>query len=178
MAEVCAPVNLPKVKADFCAPDLNFGRIDKIYLGYDGHPFVDWEDLEEWTTRIDNTTLADLTLIRELHVIGDKPAAEKTKVDFSLGRATYTTPNHTVNIRVDETHEDNYLFLQWVEAHQGQTLRVWWAAGKYLYGGLTGVPATLVLNDVIPENDQELNTFQGTVTWKGLTPDRITNPMA
>ena len=178
MAETCVPVNLPKVKADFCAPDLNFGQVTDIWLGYDTNPFDDWTDLEEWTTRVDNATLADLTKIRHLHVIGDKPAAERTKIDFSQNRSTYTVPNHTVNVRVDETHDDNYALVQWLDAHAGQTIRVWYAAGKYIYGGNEGVPANLGLNDVIPESDEELNVFQGAITWQANHPDRILNPMA
>lgn len=174
----CANVNLPIVDADFCAPNINFGQIDKIYLGYNGQPMADWTSLAEWTSRIDNATLADLTKIRELHVIADKPTAERTAVAFSQGRTAYATPNHTINVRVDETGENNYGLIQWLEDNAGQTIRIWYQAGKYLYGGNEGVPATLSLNDVIPESDEELNTFQGTITWTAKHPDRITNPMA
>lgn len=174
----CENVNLPAVTADFCAPNLNFGQVNKIYLGYEGQPFVDWSDLDEWVLRLDNATLADETLVRSLHVVGDKPAAEKTKIEFSQGRSTYTTPKHLINVKVDETDALNYALIQWLEANQGQVIRVWYQAGKYLYGGAAGVPATFVLNDVIPESDEELNIFQGVISWEDLHPARITNPMA
>lgn len=176
--EICIPVALPAVKADFCAPDLNFGEIDKIYLGNTGNPFTDWADLTEWNTRLDNADVADATKIRMLHVIGDKPASEKNKVDYSQGRSVYTEPKHTINIRIDETGEENYALIQWLEENAGQTLALWYQAGKYLYGGNDGLPATLTLDDIIPESDEELNTFNGTANWEGKHPVRILNPMA
>lgn len=175
----CTPVALPAVKADFCAPDLNFGQIDKIYLGNEGQPLTDWTDLTEWNNRLDNEDVtADNDKIRMLHVIGDKPLPERNSVDFSQGRKAYTTPTHTVNIKVDETHDDNYAFVQWLDANVGQTIKVWYQAGKYLYGGNEGISATVVLGDVIPESDEELNTFEGSVEWKGDHPARTANPMA
>lgn len=174
----CTPVNLPVVKADFCAPNINFGEVDKIYLGNQGNPFTDWTQLAEWTTRIDNDDAATVTAIKELHVIGDKPATEKNKVDFSQNRSVYTSPKHTLNIRIDETGDENYALLQWLETNAGQTVSLWYQAGKYLYGGNDGIPAILTLDDIIPESSEELNTFNGAATWEGNHPERIVNPMA
>lgn len=174
----CASVNLPAVKADFCNPNVNFGQIDKIYLGYPSNPMVDWTSLVEWNARLDNTTLADLTKIRYLHVIGDKPAAASNELKISVNRRIYTPKIHTVNIKVDETGSENYALLLWLEANVGQTLAVWYQCGKYLYGGNSGIPCTLTLDDVLPENNQELNTFAGKVVFEGESPARITNPMA
>lgn len=174
----CTGLNLPEVKADFCSPNTNFGQIDKLYLGVSGNPMADWSDLAEWTARLDNTTLADATKIRELHVIGDKPAAEKNKVDFSKGRSVYTEATHTINFAIDETGDENYDLVKFFEDNAGVSIPVWYQAGKYLYGGNSGVSATIVINDVIPQSDEELNTFVGTITFKGGHPDRILNPMA
>ncbi len=174
----CTNINLPAHDADFCAPNINFGEIDKIYLGYDDQPLVDWSDLTEWNTRLDNTTLADLTKIRYLHVVGDKPAPEKNKIEISQSRHVYTEGKHTIEISVDETGAVNHALIQWLEANAGQTIRVWYQSGKYLHGGTAGVPANIRLDDIIPSSSDELNTFQGVIEWEGDTPDRITNPMA
>lgn len=175
----CTTVDLPVVTADFCAPDINFGEVDKIYFTNDGSPLTDWADLAEWNTRLDNADVtADNDKIRSLHVIGDKPRPEKSVVEFSQGRKAYPDPDHTINIRVDETGADNYGLLLFLEANAGSQLRVWYQAGKYLYGGNTGILANLNMDDVIPESDAELNTFVGEVTWEGPHPTRIANPMA
>lgn len=175
----CTPVNLPAARADYCAPDINFGSVDKIYLGNEGNPFTDWTSLAEWTSRIDNTDDGTtVTAIKELHIEGDKPRPERGEVKFSQGRKAYTTPDHTLNITVDETHTDNYALVKWLDANAGQKITVWYQAGKYLYGGNDGISSTLVLDDVIPRSDEELNVFEGEVTWEGNHPDRIVNPMA
>ena len=174
----CTVVNLPVVKADFCAPNTNFGQIDKIYLGNLGQDFTDWTVITEWNTRIDNDAAAADTVIRMLHVIGDKPAAESNSVDFSQGRKIYTEKKHTVNIKIDETDDENYALVQWLEANAGQQIAVWYSAGKYLYGGNSGVAATLNLDDIIPESDEELQTFAGTISFEGPHPDRTVNPLA
>lgn len=174
----CNPVALPIVTADFCAPDINFGEVDKIFLGNPGNPFTDWTDLAEWTARLDNADIVDAATIRTLHIIGDKPAPEKNKVDFSQGRSVYTDPKHTLNISIDETGDDNYALIQFLEDNAGQTLQMWYQAGKYLYGGNEGIAAVLTLDDIIPGSTEELNTFKGVASWEGSHPDRILNPMA
>ena len=176
--QICNETQLPTVVADFCSPNLNFGQIKKIYLGYASNPLADWNDLAEWNTRLDNSTEADLTKIRFLHVIADKPAAEKSEIEFSQNRKAYTTPDHTINLSVDETGNENYALIQFLEDNAGKTVQMWYEAGKYLYGGNSGIPVFISLNDVIPESDEELNTFDGTATWQANHPDRIVNPMA
>lgn len=174
----CTVVNLPVVTADFCSPNINFGQIKTLYLGNSGNPLTDWTDLAEWNTKIDNADTADAAKIKKLHVIGDKPSPERGTVEFSQGRTAYTTPEHTINFRIDETDDNNYALIQFLEANAGQTIQVWYEGGKYLYGGNTGVSATIVLDDIIPESDEELNTFNGTIVWEGNHPARILSPLA
>lgn len=173
----CTPVALPKVKADFCAPDFNFGQISALYLGNsDRTDFANWDVITEWTANLDNT---DVTTekIKTLHVIGDKPAPERNSIAFSQGREVSTPAKHTVNVKVDETHDDNYALVQWLENNVGQQIKAWYAAGKYLYGGNSGISVTLTLDDVIPESKEELNTFVGAIKWEGSHPDRVVSPL-
>lgn len=178
MSTDCIPVALPVVKADFCAPNLNFGEISLIYLGNEGNPFLDWEDLAEWNTRLDNVDAVDLASIRFIHVQGEKGATEKNKIEYSQNRSVYTEPKHTISITIDETGDENYALIRWLEDNAGQQLRLWYQAGKYLYGGNSGLPVVLTLDDIIPLSDEELNTFQGTAEFEGKHPERIVNPMA
>lgn len=175
----CTPVKLPAVEADFCAPNINWSQVDNVYLGNLENPFTDWSSLTEWTSRIDNTDagISD-TAIKHLHVIGDKPRPERNSVAFSKGRTAHTTPNHTVNLIVDETGDNNYNLIKWLEDNAGQKVALWYSAGKYIYGGNEGIEATIVLDDVIAQSDEELNVFQGEAVWEGNHPERILNPMA
>lgn len=176
MADQCDEFVLPVVKHDFCAPTINFGRIDKIYFCSDGaNSALTTGDLAEWTLRLDNEGVIDATNIRSLAVIANKPLPENSEVTYSLGRKAYTENVHTVPVRVDETNDENYALVQWLEENKGTTVRVWYASDKYLYGGLTGILATLSLNDFIPEANTELNEFQGSILWEGAHPDRTLN---
>ena len=174
----CTTVDLPATEADFCSPDINYGGLQKIYLGNPGNPFTDWADPAEWTARLDNADVADPTKIRTLHIIGDKPAPERPLIEFSLGREIYGDAEHTINVKVDETGPTNYALVQWLEDNAGQRIQIWWEHGKYLSGGNDGVSAILVLDPITPESDEELEYFGGTVKFEGKNPARIENPIA
>jgi hypothetical protein len=174
----CTQSNLPAVKADYCAPDISFGQIKDLYIGYPNQPFADVESLVEWTARLNNTTLADLELVRQLFVIGNMPAAESNKIAFSQGREVETPLSHQIPFKVDETDAVNFAFLKFVQANPSRTYAIWFSSGKYLFGGDSGVYANISLKYVIPESDEELHYFDGVATWKGETPDRVTNPLA
>jgi len=174
----CTPVNLPAVKADFCAPVIAFGEIDMIYLANAGNPFTDWTDITEWNNRLDNVDVVDATKVRSLHVIGDKPAPERTKVEFSQGRSAYTAPKHTVNAKVDEVSDENYALAKFLEDNPGQNYLIWYSAGGYLFGGNAGIDASFVLDHIIPESKTELQTLTGKIEWEGGHPERQVNPLA
>ena len=177
MPEVCVTVELPVVEADFCGPDIDFGEVDRIYIGNPGNPFTDWTSLTEWNARLDNAATGDATKIRFLNIIGDKPEPEKGEIKFSQDRTAYTTPKHVLNFKVDETGPNNYGLVQFFEDNN-QTALIWFGSGKYLYGGNSGISANLKLSEIIPESSEELKYIQGVANWEAKSPDRITNPMA
>ncbi len=114
-----------------------------------------------------------------LHVVGDKPAAEKNTFKISMNREISSPKNHTINFKIDETDADNYALLQFIEENPAFQFRLWYEAGKYLYGGNDGVGANIVMDDIIPESNEDLNIFQGVAKWKSvISPERITNPIA
>jgi hypothetical protein len=169
-------VELPPFSFNDCSPDVNFGQIDRIYFAARGaNDFVDWTSLAEWTGRLDNTT-DDLQKIRFLNVIGTKPAAEGDPIEISRKRKITAEKTHTVTARIDETNEENYDALRALECDGN--VKMWYQAGKYLYGDNSGIDAFIQINDEIPENNEELNVFQVSATWEAeFHPDRITNPL-
>ena len=176
--EICIPVATPKVKSSFCSPDLTLGRIDHLYFGSVGQPLADWTDLNEWNTRLDNETEDDTTKIRFLSIIGSKPKPERGKIDYSQDRTLYTTPTHTLPFKVDETSQETYEFLQWLDENAAHQFAIWYPDQKHLYGSNNGITASMTFDHVIPENDEELSYFEGVIEWKGIHPDRIVNPLA
>lgn len=169
--------SVPVVDFDYCAPDLNYGQIDKIYVAaYNAASFTDWSSLAEWTARISETS-TNIDAIRELTVIGSKPAPEREIIDLSGDREARPPAIHTLEVRIDETGEDNYEFLRTLECNI--YVKVWYSAGKYLYGGNDGILVkSIYFDDIIPENSRELNTFNGMVRWENqYHPERINNPL-
>lgn len=166
----------PPFSFNDCDPDINFGQIDRIYIASRGaNDLIDWTSLAEWTGRLDNTT-NDLQKIRFLNVIGTKPPAEGDMIDISRDRKITAEKTHTITFRADETDATNYDALREIEC--GGNFKVWYQAGKYLYGDNSGINAYIQINDDIPEDKKALNVFQGTITWLAKHhPDRITNPL-
>lgn len=175
LAILCGTLTaLPAVEADFCAPDFNLGQLKYLYFTNAGEGLTDVTDPVEWGLRLDQSGAAT-DAIRTLHIIGDKPAPEVTNVELSLGREASTEKKHTYNIIIDETNQTNYAFLQELE-NNPRTFTVWLEGSKYIYGGNDGIAATILINDIIPQADTELNTFVGTITFKGNHPNRDLSP--
>jgi len=166
----------PDFSFDDCSPDVNHGQIDRIYIASDGAAaFIDWTLLPEWTARLDNTTL-DIEKIRFLNVIGDKPVAEFDQKEISRKRKIILDKTHTIAFSIDETSAINYEALREIEC--GGNFKLWFQAGKYLYGGNDGIDAFITENDMIPRERKELNTFEGVATWENkFHPERCTNPL-
>ncbi len=176
--ESCEELVLPVAAASFCDPDINYGQVGRVY--FSTTEMTDWESLVEWTARLDNDTDIPLTdYTRYFNVIGDKPAPEKPETKISRGRTVFGTKTHTLNFAIDETGEDNYAFMQFLEENAGAGIRMWFEAGKYLYGGNSGICCSISIDEIIPEAETEITKFIGVAKWYSITsPERILNPMA
>jgi len=178
MNEICVPIAAPKLKVSFCNPSLTLGQIKNLYIGNLANPLADWTSLTEWNSRLDNDTLDDLTKIRFLSVIASKPKPERAAIEYSQNRKLYTTPDHSIPFKVDETSQENYEFLQFLDENPNYQPAIWYPDADYLYGGNSGIAAKIVMDHVITESDKELNYFEGSIEWTAKHPDRIVNPLA
>ena len=168
---------LPPFLFSECDPDVDFGQIDRIYLTGNGHGLSDWTDPAEWATRLDNDDPDNDTLIRTLHVAGDQPAAESAETTISLCRIVYGPKSFTLNFDIDETNVTNNDAMRLIECNDLFT--IWFAAGKYLYGGTGGIDdVSITMNNVIPRGCETLNLISGTAKWKNkFHPEKIVNPL-
>ena len=167
---------LPAVLFDICAPEVHFGQISKVYMTNIGNPLLDETDAAEWATRM-ALLVTDPTRIIELSVIGDKPAAEANILEISRGRKVAGLKNHTINVRIDETNQINYEMMRKFECGKG--ILFWYETYEgILYGGNVGIEGSLLMNHIIPESAQDLETFSGTLTWKSkFHPCRTVSPI-
>lgn len=168
--------NLPPVDFDECAPEINEGRIDKIYLTNVGNPLTDWTDPLEWQARLDNTAPASDSIIT-LFVTGEKPAPTANEQEISLGRTIVASKSHAVNFNADETNAVNHEFIRQNEC-SGQYLMWYETSSGLLFGGTEGIKVSLTADMIIPTSNEELITFEGSASWKAkFTEERIESPI-
>jgi len=168
---------LPAVDFSKCNPVTHGAQIQRIFLTNVGNSFSDWTDAAEWISRLNNSG-SGASDVRTLHVVGSKPAPDSQKITISLGRIITGKKKHKLPIKIDETNDTNYAFLRQNECG-GQYLMWYETAGRMLYGGNSGIPCSLTLDDVIVEDSGQLETFDGEFTWESqFTPERIASPIA
>lgn len=168
--------NLPPVEFDECAPVINEGRIDKIYLTNVGNPLADWTDAVEWGARLDNSAAAANSILT-LNVIGEKPEPTENEQEISLGRKIVGNKTHIVNYAIDETNDTNHEFMRQNEC-AGQYLMWYETSGGLLFGGTEGIEVSFTSNMIIPQSAEELITYSGKAEWKSrFTEERIPSPI-
>jgi hypothetical protein len=168
---------LPTLKFDDCAPEVNGGEIQRLYLGIVGHPFTDIEDPEEWADRLAGTTPA--TKIVRLNVSADKPKPTGTVKDISLGRKIVLSKDHTINATVDETTQENHDAFSKMSQCGGTYLLWYETAGGLVFGGNRGIKVSIDADMVIPRAKGDSITWELTVTWSDRATERRTvSPIA
>ena len=173
----CATI-LPVVSFDVCDPNISVGEIEKIYRAAgDADAFFDWEDLNEWTSRVDNDDIADKDKIREFHVMADLPAASADEIIVSLGRKVYSPASWTINVDIDDVSDENYEFARATSCNT--QYKLWFATPDHMYGTPDGILANVNLRPVIERGQKSINKLTGTITWENkFSPERIDNPYA
>lgn len=169
--------SLAVVKFSPCAAELLEAEVTYVYIANDGFPLVNWEDIMEWDTRVDNESLDD-DAIRELAVIGALPIPEQTEKPISQNRTAYSQKVFTLPFIIDDNSDENYDFMRSTGCNR--SYRFWFAtAGGKLYGGNTGILAILKGNENIVNTREEFAVLEFELKWKSrLAPIRIDNPMA
>lgn len=167
---------LPAVEFDLCNPDVHFGQISDVFITNIGNPLVDETSPIEWAARL-ALAQSNPTKIIQLFGIGSKSAAEATVIEISKGRKVTGNKDHTVTFKIDEVSDTNYNMMRKFECNK--TVLMWYKTyeGK-LYGGNVGIEASIAFNHVIPESAAELETLEGTLTWKAkFHPCRTDYPL-
>lgn len=158
-----------------CNPAVLEGQITDIFVANIGNPLNDWTNVAEWAARVSNTD-PSASAIRHLTVIGDQPAPEVQQKVISHKRTITITKKRTINIKIDDNTDINYNAMRTLEC--GGSFLIWYLtnAGK-LYGGNSGIKASIDLSEVIPEATEENTLLQGTIKWDAkISPPRINAP--
>lgn len=168
---------LPAVEFE-CRPETHWGEISKLYIAREeATDFNNVEDSGEWTARLSQDG-TDPDAIRELTIIGDKPAPDKTEVKIAGNKIAYGFKTHKINVAIDDDNDTNYSLMLYLECNV--KVKLWYAtADGYLYGGNSGELVNFTLDEIIPGSRQEVVKLTGLISWeKKNHPYRVISPMA
>jgi len=169
---------LPVVSFSDCSPSVNLSEIEYVILGRpDSADLTDETDAAEWADRLDNDDIVDNDKLRLLRVIGDKPQPTDQEQTISGQRIIVVDRTHTLNFDVDETNDINYEAVRTLQC--GGEVKVWYVSrSKHVFGGKTGVTASLKISEVSNRGENEILRFSGVATWKSLfSPERALWPL-
>jgi hypothetical protein len=166
---------LPDWQFSDCAPEVNAGEIEKIYMGIPGNPFTNWATATEWNTRLGSTTATKLVV---LTVSGEKPRPTPNSKDISGGRKVQLDSDHVLNFTIDETGPGNHEAIRQLEC--GGTFLFWYeTSGGLMFGGNQGILASISAGMVIPKSRKDALTYEGSITWSAkFTEERVVSPIA
>lgn len=168
---------LPGFDFSKCNPDIENGQIAKVFFAIADNPLSNWSSVVEWASRIDNDAAASNS-IRTLIGIGDMPAPESTEKEISLGRKIQGIKKFTINFKVDEVNENIHEAMRVLQCNTGN-FALWFETRDHkLFGGNSGVYASIKVDQIIPESYQDIIYYQLTITWESqYMPEMIDSPI-
>ena len=168
---------LPENTYDFCVQTIITGEIERIYLANgDAECFTDWTTSTEWTARISEDS-GDPDAIRQFRGIGDLPVGTNDETDISLGQKYYGEKSFVVNFDIEDCSESNYSFMRFLECQA--TIKMWFEAGGYLFGGNCGLDVNINANYQIERGQKTLHHIMLVITWDNdFSAERCASPIA
>jgi hypothetical protein len=166
---------LPDFDFNLCAPEIHVGEIKQILITNIGNPLTDENDPAEWATRRALLTTNPAKIIA-LSCVAEKPAASSSEIVISDNRTVTLFKEHVINGEIHETGIKNYDAMRTLEF--ARKLAFWYVtADGQLYGGPSGIEASITMNEVIPKSRKEAILFSFTIKWEAkLHPCRTTAP--
>jgi len=182
----CADNYIPWAAAEFvdCNPETEPGWITKLNLGKPGVALLGDVDgdptLANWNTR---RGAEDDTQIVELYGIGNLPEPEEIGTVQIMGSNGYirtrTKKRYTLTFDVQQMSKAMYEAMR--EQQCGGVHQMWYSAAgsKYLFGGLSGVYATIKVNPIWAGGEADLLTIRIVLTWDDyFAPECVEHPLA
>jgi len=177
---VCT-TTMPAANADDCTLNLHYGRIDAIMYtrAETTDALTDAASAIEWGDRLSNsdalTASGTAAPIRYLYCTGEWPEPAITEVEVSAGRKATTTPQHTINLDVDDTGSTNAALLT-SEAATTKRRRVWLLINGQLWGGNSGYLMDMTfLHRAVPASRTEKQTIKIRLFYEGVQTAPITS---
>lgn len=183
MANPTCPANcaapLPVFSFTDCNPEVFLSEIEWLLLAKPtATNIADMDVLASWSDRVENSGVATADTIRKIRVTGDMPAAAENEQTISGQRRLVVDRTFTINAEVDETGDVNYQALR--ELQCGGLMKIWPVTRSgHIFGGVTGVLATVKTNLSLARGENEIQKISITATWKSkFFPERDLWPLA
>lgn len=172
----CSAV-LPIFAFSECNPVLLQAQISDIFLFNDGYPLTDWTNAPELISRIsDDSQLANA--IRQIPVIASLADPTVTEKKISHGRTVFSPQDFAISGRIDDNSDTNYDAARASGCNRSYRILFATMGGK-LYGGNTGILASVRMWESIVEDDLEYAVISVNLKWRAqFMPLRIDNPLA
>lgn len=174
--------NLPAFDFSKCAPKVKNGQISKVHFTTVGNPMSNWSSAVEWDSRLDQDA-SGATKIRTLIGIFQMPEPEQDEIEISLGRKFKGVKKYKITGRIDELSDANWEAMRSNECNSGLSL-VWFnTRGNVgdngdLFGGNSGIEASIKMNPVIPEGYTDVQYIAVEIAWEAkFAPERIASPI-
>ena len=170
---------LAPVEFNDCNPEILLSEIRRIFVApANAENFTDWTDEAEWLARLSDVSVSGNDYIRTLVVRGNKAAPAGVDKLLTNNRRLKITKNHTLSFIIDEANETNHEFVRQVEAGPSR-MKIWYEThGGVMFGGNSGILVDMSLDMVLGEGEEEIQTYNGTATWKNkFTEERTTSPI-
>jgi hypothetical protein len=183
----CTNAVLPVAHADVCDHGASIGQLEAVRFTRDdvGDKLPGLPTLVGSWVKIDNTSpltaLGTAAPIREMFVIGGKPAAQAETVPLPMGKK-FSLPKDSTFVFKNYDVDGNWQAYQDCESNNGLNVQLWAfdASGMGFGGGdsgKAGISGTLTMELVIPESEKELKYFDCVFTFKGAIPTKFASPL-
>lgn len=135
--------SLPALPSAAACEEINTSLIEEIYIAKKGAAvFTDWTDDSEWTARLSQTDAgADKIRLFQSYKATKPEVEPQFRTSQSGGK--YAAPvGRTIDAYDDDASVEKHTWHKNMNGCDGgRQVRVWFKAGKYLYGGNKGIIA-------------------------------------
>lgn len=161
---------------DDCEPNYVFGEVEWVYISplstdADGieNPYpADVSDVDAWLV------LFNADVAHRIPVKGSIDEPEVPEIETSLYRKAYPPPVYTLNVavddlsgpRVDPDPDPTIGSYEAMRLLNNQYVRMWFISGGYIFGGQTGLRASVKTWITIEEGQEALHRYHASFEWR------------
>ena len=158
--------DLPGVGYNSCAPQVKLSQLRRFFIGKsNAAAFADWTQAAEWLTRVTQNGTLGNDYIRAITCTGDKPAPKNNTKVIDNGITIQVNKSHTINFTTYQITDDNYNFMRGSECGVLVKLFAYETMGGAFFGSNAGQVVSLLMDDVLPGGDADLENLTGNLQW-------------